>query len=65
MELEYVLKHILSFLDIEFHQNKLEEGSRMTQICEEFGVWSMEDNTWFSILIFSHTFRNFIHLSIY
>lgn len=38
MEVEYVEKHILSFLDTEFHQNKLEEGSRMTQICEEFTV---------------------------
>jgi len=28
----------LSYIDIEFHQNKLEEGSRMTQINEEFCV---------------------------
>ena len=52
MELEYVEKHILSFLDVEFHQNKLEEGSRMTQICEEFAVWKTVNCTWFSILIF-------------
>ena len=53
MELEYVEKHILSFLDIEFHNNKLEEGSRMTQLYEEFTVWKNTSITWFSILLFN------------
>jgi hypothetical protein len=61
MELEYVEKHILSFLDVEFHQNKLEEGSRMTQIYEEFAVWKTPNYTWFSILIFDPFCLKFIH----
>lgn len=34
--MEYVEKNILSVLDLEFHQSKFEEGSRMTQMHEEF-----------------------------